>query len=119
MNGFLWETYHQLEVQGFLNDVETTPWNQLNPHLHFVSHLPMDVLGEQLIAQLFRCAPEHSWLFKYGRVPMSYLMHEWVWDVGFSTQQAKCSRLTRLTAYLSLDRGTRSVQDERHCAGCL
>ena len=83
MNGFLWETYHQLEAQGFLDDVETTPWSQSNPHIHFISHLPMDVLGEQLLAQLLRCAPEQSWLFKYGRVPMSYLMHEWVWDVGF------------------------------------
>ncbi|OJA09178.1 hypothetical protein AZE42_00675 [Rhizopogon vesiculosus] len=92
MNGFLWDTYHQLEVQGFLDDVETTPWSQSNSYLHFISHLPMDVLGEQLIAQLLRCAPAHSWLFKYGRVPMSYLMHEWVWDrISASTEVlARC-----------------------------
>ncbi|KAJ8596602.1 S-adenosyl-L-methionine-dependent methyltransferase [Rhizopogon salebrosus TDB-379] len=92
MNGFLWESYHQLDVQGFLDDVETTPWSQSNPHLHFISHLPMDVLGEQLIAQLFRCAPEQSWLFKYGRIPMSYLMHEWVWErISASTEErARC-----------------------------
>ncbi|KAG0700711.1 S-adenosyl-L-methionine-dependent methyltransferase, partial [Suillus ampliporus] len=92
MNGFLWDTYHQLEVQGFLDDVETIPWNQSNPHLHFISHLPMDVLGEQLIAQLFRCAPEQSWLFKHGRISMSYLMHDWVWDrITASTEDlARC-----------------------------
>ncbi|KAG1735117.1 S-adenosyl-L-methionine-dependent methyltransferase [Suillus paluster] len=92
MNGFLWDTYHQLDVQGFLDDVETTPWDQKNPYLHFISHLPMDVLGEQLIAQLFRCAPEQSWLFKHGRIPMSYLMHDWVWDrITASTEDlARC-----------------------------
>ncbi|KAG1730783.1 S-adenosyl-L-methionine-dependent methyltransferase [Suillus lakei] len=92
MNGFLWDTYHQLDVQGFLDDVETTPWNQSNPYLHFISHLPMDVLGEQLLAQLLRCAPEQSWLFKHGRIPMSYLMHDWVWDrISASTEDlARC-----------------------------
>ncbi|KAG2150847.1 S-adenosyl-L-methionine-dependent methyltransferase [Suillus clintonianus] len=92
MNGFLWDTYHQLDVQGFLKDVETTPWNQSNPYLHFISHLPMDVLGEQLLAQLLRCAPEQSWLFKHGRIPMSYVMHDWVWDrISASTEdRARC-----------------------------
>ncbi|KAG1771801.1 S-adenosyl-L-methionine-dependent methyltransferase [Suillus occidentalis] len=80
MNGFSWDTYHQLDVEGFLDDVENVPWNEPNPYLHFISHLPMDVLGEQLLAQLLRCAPEQSWLFKHGRVSMSYLMHDWVWD---------------------------------------
>ncbi|KAG2031593.1 S-adenosyl-L-methionine-dependent methyltransferase [Suillus americanus] len=92
MNGFSWDTYHQLDVQGFLDDVENVPWNQSNPYLHFISHLPMDVLGEQLLAQLLRCAPEQSWLFKHGRIPMSYLMHDWVWDrISASTEDpARC-----------------------------
>ncbi|KAG1807691.1 S-adenosyl-L-methionine-dependent methyltransferase [Suillus subaureus] len=92
MNGFSWDTYHQLDVQGFLDDVENIPWNQSNPYLHFISHLPMDVLGEQLLAQLLRCAPEQSWLFKHGRIPMSYLMHDWVWDrISASTEDpARC-----------------------------
>lgn len=51
------------------------------PDLHFVSHLTHNVHGEQLIAQLFRSIPERAWLFKYGRVPMSILMSEWVWSV--------------------------------------
>ncbi|KAG2750325.1 S-adenosyl-L-methionine-dependent methyltransferase [Suillus brevipes Sb2] len=80
MNGFSWDTYHQLEVEGFLDDVENVPWNKPNPYLHFISHLPMDVLGEQLLAQLLRFAPEQSWLFKHGRIEMSYLMHDWLWD---------------------------------------
>lgn len=92
MNGFSWDTYHQLDVQGFLDDVENIPWNESNPYLHFISHLPMDVLGEQLLAQLLRCAPEQSWLFKYGRISMSYLMHDWVWDrISASPEhQARC-----------------------------
>jgi len=28
--------------------------------------------GEQPVAQLFRCIPENSWLFRYGRIPMSF-----------------------------------------------
>ncbi|KAG2132443.1 S-adenosyl-L-methionine-dependent methyltransferase [Suillus bovinus] len=92
MNGFSWDTYHQLDVQGFLDGVENVPWNQPNPYLHFISHLPMDVLGEQLLAQLLRCAPEQSWLFKHGRISMSYLMHDWVWDrISASTEDpARC-----------------------------
>ena len=54
------------------------------PNLHFVSHLPQTIHGEQLIAQLFRSIPERSWLFKYGRVPMSILMSDLVWSVRTS-----------------------------------
>jgi hypothetical protein len=49
--------------------------------LHFISHLPQNVMGEQLIAQLFRSIPEKSWLFKYGRVPLSFALSQWVWEV--------------------------------------
>jgi hypothetical protein len=41
----------------------------------------MNVSGEQLITQLFRCIPQHAWLFKYGRVPMSFVFAEWLWRV--------------------------------------
>ena len=38
--------------------------------------------GEQPVAQLFRCIPENSWLFRYGRIPMSFfLLADWVWRV--------------------------------------
>ncbi|KAH7923740.1 S-adenosyl-L-methionine-dependent methyltransferase [Leucogyrophana mollusca] len=80
MGGFSWDTYHTLEAEGALSGVESVPWAQAHPNLHFISHLPMSILGEQLIAQFFRCIPEQIWLFKYGRVPMSYIMHDWVWE---------------------------------------
>ncbi|CAE6457579.1 unnamed protein product [Rhizoctonia solani] len=46
------------------------------PHstLSFVGHLPLGPVGEQLIAQLLRAIPERSWLFKYGRMRMSWLL---------------------------------------------
>ena len=53
----------------------------VHPHLHFVSHLQRSIKAEQLIAQLFRCIPDQSWLYKFGRVPMSFVMSDWVWTV--------------------------------------
>lgn len=55
----------------------------VHPELHFVTHIPQTIAGEQLVAQLFRCIPEKSWLFKYGRVPMSFILADWVWRVSF------------------------------------
>jgi len=55
----------------------------VHPELHFVTHIPHTGFGEQLVAQLFRCIPEKSWLFKYGRIPMSFILADWVWQVGF------------------------------------
>jgi transcription factor 1 len=54
----------------------------VHPELHFVTHIPQTGAGEQLVAQLFRCIPERSWLFRYGRIPMSFLLADWVWRVG-------------------------------------
>ena len=51
------------------------------PNLHFVSHIPHTVLGDQLLAQLWRIIPERSWLFKYGRVPMSFILSELLHEV--------------------------------------
>lgn len=68
-----------------------TPAIHVVPNLHFVAHLPSNIKGEQLLAQLFRCIPERSWLFQYGRVPMSILMSSHVWSAsainffGFAT----------------------------------
>jgi hypothetical protein len=58
--------------------------------LQFISHLPQNVLGEQLIAQLFRGIPEKSWLFKYGRVPLSFALSHWVWEVRSLTTSEDC-----------------------------
>ena len=56
----------------------------VHPELHFVTHIPQTIHGEQLVSQLFRCIPEKSWLFKYGRIPMSFIVADWVWRVSFS-----------------------------------
>lgn len=55
----------------------------VHPHMHFIAHLPTSVYGEQLLAQLLRLVPDGGWLFQYGRVPMSYVMHDWLWEVNF------------------------------------
>jgi transcription factor 1 len=98
--GFSWDTYSYLAESGDL-DVDIAPWEKctfvlasnptkhsytrlVHPELHFVTHIPQTVHGEQLVAQLFRCIPEKSWLFKYGRIPMSFVLTDWVWRVGFS-----------------------------------
>lgn len=97
-SGYEWQTYLQLEEQGLLDDVETVPWegggtftaqvlfaltniNSVHPNLHFITHIPHTILGEQLVAQFFRNIPDRSWLFKYGRVPMSFVLGEWIWEV--------------------------------------
>jgi hypothetical protein len=53
----------------------------VHPHLHFISHVPSTVIGEQLVAQLFRAIPEQQWLFAYGRVPMSFVLAEHMYEV--------------------------------------
>ncbi|KAG6337090.1 hypothetical protein ID866_2001 [Astraeus odoratus] len=80
LDGFSWNSYHDVELGGYLSDVEVIPWNKPHPHLHFVAHLPTSVYGEQLIAQFLRLVPDGGWFFQYGRVPMSYIMHDWLWE---------------------------------------
>ncbi|TCD67450.1 Mitochondrial transcription factor 1 [Steccherinum ochraceum] len=79
-SGFEWDTYAILEETGVLDDVETASWDNIHPQLHFISHISHNVKGEQLVAQLFRCIPAKSWLFKYGRVPMSLILSQSMWD---------------------------------------
>ncbi|KAF9227446.1 S-adenosyl-L-methionine-dependent methyltransferase [Gyrodon lividus] len=79
-DGYAWGTYYNLEAEGHLNEVEVSPWQDPNPQLQFIAHLPTSIYGEQLIAQLLRLVPDRGWLFRYGRVPMSYVMHDWVWE---------------------------------------
>ncbi|KAI0793202.1 S-adenosyl-L-methionine-dependent methyltransferase [Abortiporus biennis] len=86
LSGYIWDTYAVLEQQGLLQDVAIHPWEGgVHPNLHFVSHLPHNIKGEQLIAQFFRMIPERLWLFKYGRVPMSLVLGEWIWDRTVAT----------------------------------
>ncbi|CAE6470221.1 unnamed protein product [Rhizoctonia solani] len=74
-SGFIWETYDIVKEMGLLDDVKVEDWKTA-PHstLSFIGHLPLGPVGEQLIAQLLRAIPERSWLFKYGRMRMSWLL---------------------------------------------
>ncbi|KAJ1299783.1 hypothetical protein OPQ81_011999 [Rhizoctonia solani] len=74
-SGFIWETYDVVKELGLLDDVEIEDWKTA-PHsnLAFIGHLPLGPVGEQLIAQLLRAIPERSWLFKYGRMRMTWLL---------------------------------------------
>ncbi|KAJ7287554.1 S-adenosyl-L-methionine-dependent methyltransferase [Mycena rebaudengoi] len=79
--GESWESYQTLQDMGLLNHIRTVPWNEgAHPQLQFISHLPPSVPGEQFISQLFRSIPDQQWLFKYGRVPMSFLLSEYIWN---------------------------------------
>ncbi|KAK0437545.1 S-adenosyl-L-methionine-dependent methyltransferase [Armillaria borealis] len=76
-----WSTYDTVEEMGLLKDVETLPWEAgVHPNLHYISHLRATISGEQFIAQQFRTIPDRQWLFKFGRVPMSHVMSEYVWQ---------------------------------------
>ncbi|KAJ7084366.1 S-adenosyl-L-methionine-dependent methyltransferase [Mycena belliarum] len=78
--GESWASYQTLQDMKLLDDVHTMPWSEgVHPQLHFISHLAANVQGEQLISQLFRSIPDQQWLFKYGRIPMSILLSEYVW----------------------------------------
>lgn len=120
-DGYAWSTYRNLEAEGHLWDVESSSWQErtsfwfdirrnasaqltfatvsADPPLRFVAHLPTSIYGEQLIAQLLRLIPDRGWLFRYGRVPMNYIMHDFVWEVC----PCCCSALvilTRSAAYI-------------------
>jgi hypothetical protein len=100
-------------------DVDIAPWGEctfalasnptkysythlVHPEMHFVTHIPQTVHGEQLVAQLFRCIPERSWLFKYGRIPMSFILSDWVWRVGLFFLGFSSSRHSHFPENLSI-----------------
>ncbi|KAJ3989140.1 S-adenosyl-L-methionine-dependent methyltransferase [Lentinula detonsa] len=76
-----WDTFDRVEEQGLLDDVETFSWDDgVHPNLQFISHLPITVYGEQLIAQILRLIPNRNWLFKFGRVKMNFLLSDYIWQ---------------------------------------
>ncbi|KAJ7045493.1 S-adenosyl-L-methionine-dependent methyltransferase [Mycena alexandri] len=80
LSGEHWGSYLALQDMNILADVPIIPWDQgVHPQLHFVSHMATNVAGEQFCSQLFRNMPDQQWLFKYGRVPMSLLISEYIW----------------------------------------
>ncbi|KAI0665348.1 S-adenosyl-L-methionine-dependent methyltransferase [Trametes maxima] len=106
MSGHNWDSYSHIEEHGLLEDVRTQPWEGDSPNLHFVAHLPLNVKGEQLVAQLFCCIPERSWLFQYGRVPMSIILSDYVW--GWLTIPPKSPRHCKLAA---IAEGTAEIEE--------
>ncbi|KDN37008.1 hypothetical protein RSAG8_10461, partial [Rhizoctonia solani AG-8 WAC10335] len=105
-SGFIWETYDIVKDLGLLDDVEVEDWKTA-PHstLSFVGHLPLGPVGEQLIAQLLRAIPERSWLFKYGRMRMSWLlaqrMVERISSPPLRSARCKLTLIAEATAYLT------------------
>ena len=83
----------------------------VHPQLHFVSHIPQNIPGEQFVAQLFRNIPTHSWLFKYGCVPMSFIMGEWIWEVR--TLPRSTSLPSELCAHSASRRSTKPSRAAR------
>ncbi|KAK2467873.1 hypothetical protein APHAL10511_000168 [Amanita phalloides] len=80
MGGFNWDSYLAIDEMQLLSEVAQVAWEEgVHPSLHFISHLPSSIDGEQLIAQLFRSIPDQQWLFKYGRMPMSFVLSDHVW----------------------------------------
>ncbi|KAF8627810.1 hypothetical protein AX15_004235 [Amanita polypyramis BW_CC] len=80
VGGFEWDSYLVIDEMQLLKDVAKLAWEDgVHPSLQFISHLPSSIDGEQLVAQLFRSIPDQQWLFKYGRVPMSFVLSDHVW----------------------------------------
>lgn len=81
-SGWFWSSYENLgDEQHLLGDVPRIPWDQgVHPSLQFISHLPLDIHGEQLMSQILRSIPDQQWLFQYGRVPMNFILSDWVWQ---------------------------------------
>lgn len=53
----------------------------VHPHLHFIMQLGGGVDGELVGAQLLRTIPDRQWLFKFGRVPMNFVLSDRMWEV--------------------------------------
>ncbi|KAJ7462266.1 S-adenosyl-L-methionine-dependent methyltransferase [Mycena galericulata] len=105
ISGELWVSYQTLEEMQLLDHVRTIPWDQgVHPQLHFVSHLWSNVAGEQFISQLFRSMPDQQWLFKYGRVPMSVLLSEYIWKRILGNPMSVRCKLSMIAAAVASSR---------------
>ncbi|KAG9125757.1 Mitochondrial transcription factor 1 [Ceratobasidium sp. 392] len=106
-SAFIWEAYDEVRDLGLLDDVAVEDWK--------TGHLPLGPVGEQLIAQLFRAIPEQSWLFKYGRVRMSWIlakrMLERVQSPPKKASRCKLTVIAEATAHLSPTIPDQELQD--------
>ncbi|THV05091.1 S-adenosyl-L-methionine-dependent methyltransferase [Dendrothele bispora CBS 962.96] len=81
LSGLEWGTYDTIQEMGLLENVKELEWDAgVHPQLQFVSHMPINVYGEQLMSQFLRLVPDRQWLFKYGRVKMNLLLSDYVWQ---------------------------------------
>jgi len=68
----VWNSYTKLFSTGLLDEVQIVDWNEVHPQLRCILHINSTVEGEQLLAQLMRTIPDKQWLFKYGRIPLTF-----------------------------------------------
>lgn len=52
------------------------------PNLHLIAQIPDSDMGEQLVSQWIGCIASHSWLFRWGRVKMSFVVRPALYDVS-------------------------------------
>ncbi|GHJ88938.1 hypothetical protein NliqN6_5340 [Naganishia liquefaciens] len=77
---FDWKTVPALEEQGLLDDVQRREWQDEPPNLHYIATIPDSDMGEQLVNQWVSCVAGPSWLFRFGRVKMSFLVKPTLYD---------------------------------------
>ncbi|KAJ9103271.1 hypothetical protein QFC21_002694 [Naganishia friedmannii] len=77
---FDWKTVAVLEADGLLSDVQRRTWEEPPPNLHMIATIPDSDMGEQLVSQWIGCVATRSWLFRWGRVKMSFLVKPTLYD---------------------------------------
>lgn len=69
------------ETLGFRSQLNEYPF-LAHPSLRFLgSALPFNLQGESLFNQSLRAMAEKSWIFKYGRVPITFVCQDYLADV--------------------------------------
>ncbi|KAF5348737.1 hypothetical protein D9758_006819 [Tetrapyrgos nigripes] len=107
LSGIEWSSFDSIQEMGLLDHVEEVPWDGgVHPKLQFVSHLPINVHGEQLVSQYLRLMPDRHWLFKYGRVKLNFLLSDYVWQritapAGDKIMRCKLSVVSECTSELN------------------
>ncbi|EJT97360.1 S-adenosyl-L-methionine-dependent methyltransferase, partial [Dacryopinax primogenitus] len=103
---YLWETYDELMSSSLLSDITPVPWEEEQTQLQFICRLPLTLISEQLMSQFLRFVPLKAWLFKYGRVPMGFLLPLGLWErLSAPTEvenRCKLSVITALTTHAHL-----------------
>ncbi|KAJ9119071.1 hypothetical protein QFC22_003562 [Naganishia vaughanmartiniae] len=77
---FDWKTVAVLEADGLLSEVQRRSWSGQPSNLHMIATIPDSDMGEQLVSQWIGCVATRSWLFRWGRVRMSFLVKPTLYD---------------------------------------